>query len=132
MKIEAIEKLALQERADGSGQPTVLAPLKGNTNDKGTMFAGSIFSTCILCGYRAADKAFAQAGLQGDVVAARADIKYRRPVRSDAVAGVHSVSPVETSGTQPALNIQVNLRDADSQTCAILTARYACVTATKS
>jgi len=131
MKIEAIKKLALEERNDPGAPPAVLAPLEGNTNDKGTMFAGSIFTTCILCGYRAAERAFAQAGVQGDTVAARANIKYRRPVSSDAVATIHSVSPVDASGMQPALNVQVNLRDADDQTCAILTARYVCVAAGK-
>ena len=130
MKIEAIKRMALEERDTGSGQPTVLVPLEGNTNDKGTMFAGSIFSACILCGYRAAERAFAEAGIRGDIVAAQADIKYLRPVSSDAVATVHSISPIDTSRTQPALNVQVDLLDANNQTCATLTARYACITPT--
>lgn len=127
MDIAAIKKLALEERNGPGALPAVFAPLEGNTNDKGTMFAGSIFSACILCGYRAAERAFADAGIQGETVAARADIKYRRPVGSDAVAAIHSVSALDASGTQPALDIQVNFRDADGQPCAILTARYVCV-----
>jgi len=128
MKIEAIKNMALQEQNDEGGQPTVLVPLQGNTNDKGTLFAGAIFSTCILCGYRAAGNAFARAGLQGDVVAARADVKYRRPVGSDAVAALHSISPIDRSRARPTLDVQVNLRDTNDHTCAILTAHYACVT----
>ncbi len=131
MKIEAIESMALQERNDEGGQPTVVVPLKSNTNDKGTLFAGAIFSTCILCGYRAAERAFSEAGIQGDVVAALAEIKYRRPVRTDAVAAIHNASPVDKSRTQPTLNVQVSLRDAEGQTCATLTARYACVPPSK-
>jgi len=128
MKIEAIESMALQEQHDESGQPTVLVPLKGNTNDKGTLFAGAIFSTCILCGYRAAERAFAEAGIQGDVVAARADIKYRRPVKTDAVAALHTIGLIDKSRARPTLDVQINLRDTNDHTCAILTAHYACVT----
>lgn len=63
---------------------TLAATLDGNSNDKGTMFAGSITSLCTLVGWALTTLLAEEAGVQADVLAVKNAIRYQLPIQSDA------------------------------------------------
>ncbi len=58
----------------------VRAPLAPNVNIHGTGFAGSIYSIAVLAGWGLSTHIMEQAGMDGELVVSRAEIKYRAPV----------------------------------------------------
>jgi len=63
----------------------VLAPLAPNVNVHGTGFAGSIYSVAVLTGWALCTHIMSLRGMQGDLVVAKAEIKYRAPVTGNIV-----------------------------------------------
>lgn len=61
----------------------VHAPLAPNVNIHGTGFAGSIYSLAVLTGWAKCTQILSCAGVNGELVVARAEIKYRRAVKGD-------------------------------------------------
>jgi thioesterase domain-containing protein len=61
----------------------VQAPLQPNKNDKGTAFAGSLYSTMVLTGWMYISWRLKQEGIDAEVVATAANIQYLKPVVSD-------------------------------------------------
>ena len=61
----------------------VTAPLSPNINIHGTGFAGSIYSIAVLTGWALCTHLIDEAGLDADLVVARAEIAYRAPVNGD-------------------------------------------------
>jgi len=59
------------------------APLSGNHNDKGTAFAGSIYSLAVLCGWAYVNRVLLDHGLKAIAMVADSSMKYLKPVRSD-------------------------------------------------
>lgn len=64
-------------------QFTTSADLDANLNLHNTMFAGSIYSLATLTGWGATYLALKEAGLEGNIVLADANIKYLKPLSSD-------------------------------------------------
>ncbi len=62
----------------------VQAPLEPNLNIHGTGFAGSIYSLAALTGWALSTHIMALNRMQGELVVARAEIKYRSPI-TDAI-----------------------------------------------
>ncbi|MGD8349880.1 MAG: YiiD C-terminal domain-containing protein [Gammaproteobacteria bacterium] len=58
----------------------VSAPLEPNVNIHGTGFAGSIYSVAVLTGWALCTHILEDAGLDAELVVARAEIRYRGPV----------------------------------------------------
>lgn len=56
------------------------ASLADNLNVHQTMFAGSIYSQCVLAGWGLVWLQLKEAGMEGDIVLAKAGIDYLRPV----------------------------------------------------
>jgi thioesterase domain-containing protein len=72
--------------ADYDGRTlTVHAPLSANRNLHGTAFAGSLYSVCVLTGWGATWLALREYGIEGSVVVADSQIKYRKTVGGDIV-----------------------------------------------
>lgn len=63
----------------------VVAPLEDNVNVHGTGFAGSLYSTATLAAWGLTTYILEQAGINADVVMAKAEIRYKRPVHSDII-----------------------------------------------
>lgn len=61
---------------------TIHAPLPPNINVHGTGFAGSLYSLSALAAWAYTTNLVDQAGMQADIVMAKAEIRYRRPVKS--------------------------------------------------
>ena len=59
------------------------APLQGNHNDKGTAFAGSLYSLAVLCGWSYVNRILLDHGLKAIAMVADSTMKYLKPVRSD-------------------------------------------------
>ena len=61
----------------------VSAPLSPNINIHGTGFAGSLYSVAVLTGWALCTHLIDEAGIDADLVVARAEISYRAPVNGD-------------------------------------------------
>ena len=61
----------------------VTAPLEPNINIHGTGFAGSIYSLGVLTGWALCTHIMAELGIEAELVVARAEIRYRKPVSGD-------------------------------------------------
>lgn len=59
---------------------TLSAPLGPNRNDKGTAFAGSIYSAAVLAGWGLVTLGLREAGLDASVVVRDAEIRYLAPI----------------------------------------------------
>ena len=62
------------------------APLTANVNDKGTGFAGSIYSTLVLSGWSLVTQYLADQGIGAQVVIASSSTEYKAPVEGDLSA----------------------------------------------
>jgi len=76
--------LGISRLTDEPGHLTL--PLARNTNDKATVFAGSIFSLAALSGYDTAFERRAARNLSGDLFLLSSRITYHSPALSDIVA----------------------------------------------
>jgi thioesterase domain-containing protein len=65
------------------GAIQVTAPLEPNINIHGTGFAGSIYSLGVLTGWALCTHIMAELGIEAELVVARAEIRYRKPVSGD-------------------------------------------------
>lgn len=120
MLIPAADTMGLREEAGG-----VTIPLEHNANDKGCLFAGSIFSGATLAAYRAAERLFAERGLTGELVAKTASITYLRRVSSDGYA---AAAPCGEPACKPngnhVLGMTAVVRDGAGIGCAELAAEF--------
>ncbi len=62
---------------------SIAAPLLPNINDKGTAFAGSLFSAMVLAGWLYVTVRLKQEGIDAEAVASASDIRYLKPVTGD-------------------------------------------------
>ena len=118
MNIPASDHLHLREEEDG-----VTIPFAHNRNDKGSLFAGSIYAGAILAAYRAAERLCAARGLCGDLVAKTAAITYLKRIDSNgrAVASPQGDPHRKPNGNH-AVKIAVTVSDAAGAACAEVTA----------
>ena len=77
--------MAIEVAAYDGRTLTVRAPLAANRNVHGTAFAGSLFSVCVLTGWGATWLALRERGLEGSIVVADSQIRYRKAVSGDLV-----------------------------------------------
>ncbi len=68
----------------------IAAPLDKNINDKGTAFGGSLYNLCVVTGWGMTWLTAQELGLKGDIVVAKGEIDYLRPLRGDLLATVHA------------------------------------------
>ena len=64
------------------------APLTKNINDKGTAFGGSLYNLCVVTGWGLTWLLSREFELEGDIVVAKGEIEYLRPLRDRLVATV--------------------------------------------
>ena len=114
MNIPASDNLHLSEE-DGQ----IAIPLEQNRNDKGCLFAGSIYSGAIIAAYRAAERCFAEHGLSGALVAKTAAVSYLKSIVSDGLAVATACGePLLKPNGNHALTVTVAVRDALGMPCA--------------
>ena len=106
---------------------SIALPLKPNANDKGTAFAGSIYSALVLSGWCLITAALAEAGLNTEVVIAESDVKFKRPVSGDSVATATFDGPFspDTLAREGRQTIRISARImCDGKTAAEMTGTY--------
>jgi thioesterase domain-containing protein len=120
MIIPAADNMGLRE-----GDAGVNIPLACNANDKGSLFAGSIFSGATLAAYRATERLFKSRGLTGDLVAKTATINYLKRIVSDGLAQATPVSePILKPNGNHTVSMNVRIVDTDGTCGAELTAEF--------
>ncbi len=114
MNIPAADNLHLHETADG-----IAIPLGPNSNDKGCLFAGSIYSGAILAAYRAAERRCVEKGLSGGLVAKSATVRYLKSIVTDGRAvAVACGDPVCKPNGNHSVAVTVAVLDAADTPCA--------------
>jgi acyl-coenzyme A thioesterase PaaI-like protein len=125
MTIPAAEQMGLREGPSG-----VIIPLAMSVNDKGSLFAGSIFSGATLAAYRATERLFEARGLAGELVAKTATINYLRRIQSDGLAIAKPIGePVLKPNGNYTVTQQVRVLDQEGACGAELTAEFILVKA---
>ncbi len=64
----------------------VHVPLAPNRNDKGTAFAGTIYSALVLAPWCLVTALLKEQGTKADVMVYRSEVKFLKPIRADFVA----------------------------------------------
>jgi hypothetical protein len=120
MIIPAADNMGLRE-----GDAGVHIPLVCNANDKGSLFAGSIFSGATLAAYRAAERLFESRGLTGDLVAKTATVNYLKRIISDGLAQAIPINePILKPNGNYTVSMNVCVVDTDGTCGAELTAEF--------
>jgi len=114
------------------------APLSLNINDKGTAFGGSLYNLCVVTGWGMTWLAARQLGLDGDIVVAKGEIEYQRPLRADLIASVsypdeatqqHFLESYRKRG-KAVLTQHVVVPDEQGEDCVRFVGKYAIVSST--
>lgn len=114
MNIPAAQNLHLREEDAG-----FRIPLEPNLNDKGCLFAGSIYAGAVLAAYRAAERLCAGRGLTGELVAKTASVQYLKRIASDGLAvATPCGEPLLKPNGNRKMEISVAVKDADGAVCA--------------
>lgn len=111
----------------------VSAPLDANINDKGTAFGGSLYNLCVIAAWGMTDLKAKELAMTGDIVVAKGEINYLRPLRSRLVA--KAIAPdadmLEKAAHGYAVKgravftIHVEIRDEQQQLCVEFNGKYA-------
>ena len=114
---------------------TATAPLELNINDKGTAFGGSLYNLCVTAAWGMTSLKCGELDLKGDIVVAKAEIEYLKPLREDLVAVVHAPTKEELEHfvfsfrqrSRAAMTHQVIISDEDGQAVVRFKGKYALV-----
>jgi len=120
MNIPAIDNLHIREEGG-----EIIIPLDHNLNDKGILFAGSIFSGAILAAYRTAERVFAEHRLVGALVAKTSQINFLKRLESDGVAAATpSGAPLLNKNGNHMLSVTAVVYNIDREPCAELETEF--------
>jgi thioesterase domain-containing protein len=86
---------ALGLRVEAVDPLTVAAPLDANLNDKGTGFAGSLFSAAALAGWAQLTRWCAAEGIDAEVALQSSTARFLTPARADFRAVAHEPPPAQ-------------------------------------
>lgn len=111
----------------------VSAPLALNINDKRTAFGGSLYNLCVIAAWGMTDLKAKELNLSGDIVVAKGEINYLRPLRSRLVAQAFAPDQAMLEKAQHSyaargkavFSIHVEVRDEQQQLCVEFTGKYA-------
>ncbi len=111
----------------------VSAPLDLNINDKLTAFGGSLYNLCVIAAWGMADLKAKELEFKGDIVVAKGEITYLKPLRSRLVAKAFSPDKdmlekalhfYETKG-KAVFTISAQILDEQQQVCVEFQGKYA-------
>lgn len=112
---------------------TVSAPLELNINDKGTAFGGSLYNLCVIAAWGMTDLKAKELNLSGDIVVAKGEINYLRPLRSRLIAKAFAPSQAMTEKAvhfyqekgKAIFSIAVEIQDENGKPCVEFKGKYA-------
>jgi thioesterase domain-containing protein len=111
------------------------APLSLNDNDKGTAFGGSLYNATVMTGWGLTSIIAKEFECSGDLVIAKADIDYLRPLQEQIIARAERPSSemIErfresyAKRGKASLNQIVTVEDSKGQLCARFHGKYAII-----
>jgi thioesterase domain-containing protein len=111
----------------------VSAPLSLNINDKSTAFGGSLYNLCVIAAWGMTDLKAKELKLAGDIVVAKGEINYLRPLRSRLIAQAFAPDQAMLEKAlhsyavkgKAVFSIHVEVRDEHQQLCVEFTGKYA-------
>jgi thioesterase domain-containing protein len=111
----------------------VSAPLDKNINDKGTAFGGSLYNLCVITAWGMTDLKAKELGLAGDIVVAKGEIDYLRPLRGRLIATVNAPSDDDLvhikrsyeSRGKAIFHLEVVILDENKNACVQFKGKYA-------
>lgn len=117
---------------DGS-RLQVSAPLDLNINDKSTAFGGSLYNLCVIAAWGMTDLKAKELGFTGDIVVAKGEISYLRPLRTRLIASAFSPSKLMLEKAvhsyqekgKAIFNIAAHILDEQQQVCVEFQGKYA-------
>lgn len=116
------------------GQSLILsAPLDENINDKGTAFGGSLYNLCVSAAWGMSSLKAKELGCHGELVVAKAEIEYLRPLRETLKAHAEAPSEDVLQHFQESymrhgkgkFEVNVLIKDSQNQDCAKFVGKYA-------
>lgn len=113
------------------------APLAPNINDKGTAFGGSVSNICLVAGWSMTCLVSRGCGFDGDLVIAKSEIEFLRPLRSDIYAEVDMPDAAAVAAFakrfsakgRASMQLEVRVSDEQGELCARFQGKYALVVA---
>ncbi len=111
----------------------VSAPLELNINDKQTAFGGSLYNLCVIAAWGMTDLKAKELNLIGDIVVAKGEINYLRPLRSRLIAKAFlpnelilekAIHSYKTRG-KAVFTISAQILDEQQQVCVEFEGKYA-------
>lgn len=111
------------------------APLDKNINDKGTAFGGSLYNLCVVSAWGMAHLKTGELGLEGDLVVAKGEISYLRPLREHLIATAKAPDNEQLERVKllyqdrglASFYIDVTICDDQKQLCAEFRGKYAII-----
>jgi thioesterase domain-containing protein len=124
-QIKPYETLGMKVENENTDSFTMSIPLNENINDKNTMFAGSIYSVMVLCGWALAYEMLNHDAKAYNIVIKQSHIDYVSPVQTgaQAIARLNGNIITKTNGNK-SIQVTVNLKDSDDKSCAEFTGEY--------
>jgi thioesterase domain-containing protein len=124
-KIKPYDTLGMKLANESDDSIVMTMLLDENINDKSTMFAGSIYSVMVLCGWALAFKTFNSGETPFDAVIKKSVIEYVRPVKTDAAVTAKKGGDVviKRNGNK-SLRIEAELQDSSGCVCAVFDGEY--------
>mgnify|MGYP000011740330 CR=1 FL=1 len=109
------------------------APLDKNINDKGTAFGGSLYNLCVITAWGMTDLKAKELGLEGDIVVAKGEINYLKPLKGRLIAsvGAPNIEELQTikhgyeSRGKAIFNLEVTVLDECQNVCVKFNGKYA-------
>jgi thioesterase domain-containing protein len=114
-------------------QLVVSAPLAENINDKGTAFGGSLYNVCVIAAWGMTHLVAKELELAGDIVVAKGEINYLRPLKSRLIAcaikpeaeQLERASLHHKTRGKSVFSVHVTVMDENQQTCVEFSGKYA-------
>lgn len=114
---------------------TASAPLENNINDKLTAFGGSLYNLCVIAAWGITHLKAQELRMEGDIVVAKGEINYLRPLRHHLVAQAFSPNEKDLEKAvkfykargKGVFTVHAEIRDDDGELCVEFFGKYAVV-----
>jgi len=124
-RIDAVSSLGITLESADAREAVVAIPLAGNSNDKGSFFAGSLYSAMVLAGWCLAMENCAGRGGRWEVVIKDSQVSFKRPAASNCRVVARPQKPAEVGDEDRlALSTVVEALDSRSRCCALFRGEY--------
>ena len=114
---------------------TASAPLENNINDKLTAFGGSLYNLCVIAAWGITHLKAQELEMEGDIVVAKGEINYLRPLRNHLVAKAFSPNDKDLEKAvkfykargKGVFTVHAEIRDDAGELCVEFFGKYAVV-----